>query len=326
VYCLDFGTGKQLWRHSYPCQAGLYPGPRATPLAADGAVYTLSRNGLALCMDANSGKVIWQRDLPRDANVVVPRWGLGTSLVPEGGWLLLNAGRHGMALERRTGATVWQSPRALCGYASPVLLDANGERRMVCFGQQAVYGVGVKTGRLLWSHPWVSRLDEHSSDPVVWKEQVFVTSVYGKGCAMLRTDGNSCRQVWLNQSMACKFSTPYLLDGRLYGVHGNTGAGEGMLRCLDFSDGRTVWEHNLGRLSSLAVAGGRFIILTEAGTVIVARAGAEGYRELARGQVSGLGSDRDKATKGKCWTAPVLCRGRLFIRTDRGDLACVDLG
>src|SRR5205085_12474506 len=41
VYCLNATTGKPVWTYPYPCPAGDYGGPRATPTVSGGKVYIL---------------------------------------------------------------------------------------------------------------------------------------------------------------------------------------------------------------------------------------------------------------------------------------------
>ncbi len=326
VYCLDVESGRELWRFSYACEEGSYPGPRATPLFADGRLYTVSRTGLLHCLDAADGRMLWKLDMVADANAKAPQWGIASSACLDGDLVLVNVGRHGLAVDRNTGKVAWQSPKDLCGYASPVFYQADGRRCMVCYGEKAAYGVVVKTGELLWSHPWISRLSQHSADPVVWRDHVFISSIYGKGCTLFSIAGGGAKEVWLNQSMSNKFGTCVLIDGNLYGVHGNAGSdGEGLLRCVNFMTGAVRWEHDMLRLSTVSAAGNKLLVLTENGYLHVAEARADGYHELAQARVIVSDTSREKASPGKCWTAPVLCRGRVFCRSDRGVLVCVDL-
>src|SRR5438874_10492950 len=62
VVCLDATNGKEIWEYTYDCPYRIgYPnGPRATPIAADGRVYTLGAMGDLLCLEAAEGKIIWQ--------------------------------------------------------------------------------------------------------------------------------------------------------------------------------------------------------------------------------------------------------------------------
>jgi len=250
----------------------------------------------------------------------------------------LNVGKYGIALNKNDGTILWQSPKAVCGYASPVLYTLNGEECLVAFGQKALYGVAIDTGRLLWTQEWITRLDEQSADPVVWGSRVFVSSIYSRGCGVFDISANEItdgqpKEIWVNDALSNKFSSSVLYEGKLYGVHGNTisrkgnswdvGRRKGALCCVDFHTGKTHWEEGVG-IASLIIVDGKLIVLNERGTLFVAEATPDEYRELAAAQVHIRGEDRREA-KGKCWTAPVFCRGMLYCRNDRGVVACVDM-
>jgi len=52
VVCLNADTGETVWRHFYPAGESAYGGgPRATPAADGKAVYTVSADGQAFCLD-----------------------------------------------------------------------------------------------------------------------------------------------------------------------------------------------------------------------------------------------------------------------------------
>jgi outer membrane protein assembly factor BamB len=76
VLCLREKDGTLLWKHEYDCPYTIsYPlGPRTTPVIADGKVYTLGAEGNLLCLDAEKGKVVWQRALKKEYKVVAPMW------------------------------------------------------------------------------------------------------------------------------------------------------------------------------------------------------------------------------------------------------------
>src|ERR1700729_4088262 len=65
VLCLNDATGAIVWEHKYDCDYAIsFPaGPRTTPLVADGKVYTLGAMGDLLCLDAETGKVVWSVNL-----------------------------------------------------------------------------------------------------------------------------------------------------------------------------------------------------------------------------------------------------------------------
>ena len=313
VFCLDPETGATRWEHSYACAGGSYPGPRATPLVDGGLVYTVSRQALVLCLDATSGAVKWQRDLGAEQGARAPKWGHAASPVIEGNMLLLNACVSGVALDKKTGATIWASERGICGYASPVVFDAGGRRVAALFGESHLYGVDVKDGRQLWKHEWRTRYDVNASDPLVHDGKVFISSGYGRGCALVDVTRPQPVALWENTELRSQFSSFVSIGGYLYGMDGNVGRGS--LRCLDLKDGTLKWSEDLG-FGALTVAGDKLVVLNESGTLFVADVSPDAYHQLGRAQV---------LKSPKCWTAPVLCRGRIYCRNDKGDLVCVDV-
>jgi outer membrane protein assembly factor BamB len=144
---------------------------------------------------------------------------------------------------------------------------------------------------------------------------MFISSGYKKGGVLLDFTRGSAQEVWRAPNMCTQFSSCVLHDGHIYGIDGNTGSGT--LRCLDYQSGREKWSQNLG-FGSLIVADDKLIVLNEAGRLFVADASPTGYRELARCEAL-------PAKGAKCWTAPVLCRGRLFLRNSKGDVVSLDV-
>lgn len=68
VLCFDEQTGKFFWEHAYQrdYMVSYGSGPRSTPTVSDGKVYALVAEGDLLCLDANSGKVIWSKRFSED--------------------------------------------------------------------------------------------------------------------------------------------------------------------------------------------------------------------------------------------------------------------
>ena len=104
------------------------------------------------------------------------------------------------------------------------------------------------------------------------------------------------------------FSTSVYYKEHLYGFDDAT------LVCMNFRTGKILWKKKDFKKGSLVVADGRLIILGESGTLALAEATPEDYRELASFSFS---------TK-KCWTVPVLASGRLYVR-DEEKIASYDL-
>jgi hypothetical protein len=113
--------------------------------------------------------------------------------------------------------------------------------------------------------------------------------------------------------MRNQFSSCVLLNGFLYGIDGNTG--NGTLKCIDFATGAEKWAHNLG-FGSLTAAGDRLIVLNDKGELFVVKATPTAFEQLATA---------GKILEKTCWTAPILCRDRIFCRNDKGDIVVLDV-
>jgi outer membrane protein assembly factor BamB len=313
VYAFDASSGKELWRHSYPCSAGNYDGTRATPVLDGELLYTMSREGHVLCLEAATGKVKWQKNLIKDYGAQDIQWGLSGSPLVLGKIVVYNARASGIALDKLTGEKVWETAEGLCGYSAPVHFMYKGKDCVALFGCKQVSVVDAQTGAKLYSHPWETQYDVNVSDPIYFDGKLFITSGYGRGCALLDLSGDDAKVLWENQNMRSHFATPVYLDGHLYGVDGNTGGGQ--LRCLEVATGKVKWSQK-GRYENMMVVSGRILAIDSKGELSVAEANPEAFKEIARGSVL-----NGKATN---WTAPVLANGLVYCRNSKGDLVCVE--
>src|SRR5262245_59188118 len=113
VLCLDQKTGKELWKDEYECPYQIsYPaGPRCTPLVHDGKVYTLGAMGDLRCYEADGGKIVWSKNLPKEYNTKPALWGYAAHPLIDGKKLITLAGRDGnhvVALDKDTGKEIWK--------------------------------------------------------------------------------------------------------------------------------------------------------------------------------------------------------------------------
>ncbi len=315
VTCLDAGTGKVLWKHSYRCSAGSYPGPRATPTVHDGTVYTLSLEGHLYALDAATGKVRWLKHLRDDLGIRPPAWDFAGSVVVAGDRLILNAGSSGLALDARTGAKLWESGSGAGGYATPVLAQYAGRPAAVIFGERAAFGVDLADGTVRWSFDWQTGSDVNAADPVVLGNLVFVASGYGKGSALYDVAGARPAPVWRNSAFDTHFSSFVAMDGYLYGIDGDARQPTaGVLKCLEAATGKTMWTAPSG-FGSLVATRDHLVVLNASGALIVAEATSAGYREVARAALP----------RNQYWTPPALALGKLFVRNLTGDLFAIDV-
>jgi len=319
VVCLGASDGKEIWAYEYPAlSVGTvqpdYEGTRATPTLDGDHLYTLSRDGKVHCLEAGTGKVVWQKDLVKELGLAVPPWGFAGSPVVHGEMLILNVGTAGTAVDKKSGALIWQTGKAASGYATPLEYSAGGKARVAMFTADALTGLDAETGKRLWSVSWKTQYKINSADPIFHDGKLFASSAYNFGCAVVEAADDSGKIVWRNRELRNHYNSSVLHEGHLYGFDGNNMQGQG-LKCLDFATGKVLWTAADPAWGNLMLADGKLIIVTQSGELIVAKASAEKFEELARAHPLG----------GTCWTAPVLSDGRLYLRNTRGDLVGLDL-
>jgi outer membrane protein assembly factor BamB len=317
VYCLDTHSGQILWQHSYP--ASIDPnefegGPTATPTVSGNYLFTLGRQGELFGFDKVSGQVLWNTQVAELAGVRVPTWGFAGSPLALNDLLLVNVGEAGVAVQCQTGELVWSSADREAGYSSIVPFSWAGQDAVIFGSSRSYVCVEPQTGRELWRQRWLTTFGCNAADPIVFDEKIFISSGYNRGCVLLDVSQPEVAEVWKNKEMQNQLSSSVLIDGFLYGIHGDVG-GATQLRCMQWSTGQVQWSDESFRPGAISAAGQRLIVLSDTGELIIVAAESQASRVLAR--YHGL--------QGKCWTAPVLSNGQLYCRSALGELLCLRL-
>lgn len=313
---LDAATGKPVWK------TGLGPkfisdqgnGPRSTPTVDGGMVYTLTAGGRLAALNAADGKKVWEHDLRAKFGAEPPQWGISTSPLVEGNLLLVDVGGSGgrslVAFDKKTGKTVWTSQNEQAGYSAPIAITVGGVRQIIFFTGRAVLSVSPKDGKLLWRVPWRTDWDVNAATPIfVAPDKLYISSGYSTGAALFKikaANGKaSAEEVWQNRRMKNQFSSSVLHNGHIYGFDNS------VLKAINAATGEEVWKESGFGHGSLILADGHLIVLSERGKLLLVEATPAGYREKGNAQV----------LSGKCWTAPTLANGRLYLRNEEQLLA-----
>ncbi len=322
VECLDAATGKPLWKFPYATeysdQLGKGDGPRSTPLIAGGRVCTLAADGRLHCLDLESGKKVWMRDLHADYRVPQNYFGVGTSPIVEGENVVVNVGGRGgiVALNKDTGKEAWKTGDDPPSYSSPVAATFDGKRRLVFLTRTGLVLLDPSTGRALHRKRWRARMDAsvNAAVPLVVGDEIFISSSYDTGGTVLRVGRDSLESVWEgDESLSTHYNTAVHHAGRLYGFHGRQEQGT-EFRCVAWKTGKVRWSKEGFGCSSILAADGLLFVLSEEGELVVVEPTPEQYREKARATV----------LSGPVRAHPALSGGRLYAR-DNKKLVCWDL-
>lgn len=317
VFCLDATTGKEIWKHAYPAELGdkyYEGGTSATPTIESGKAYHLSRSGDVFCFDAATGKIVWQKNIQQETGADIPDWGYAGSPLVQGDALILNVGKSGTALDKATGKALWTSDKNNSGYSTPYPITVNGKAQVVLGSGRTYTGVDPASGNVLWEHTWNTSYGVNAADPILSGTKLFISSGYNKGCALLDLSSAEPQEIWRSRVMRNQFNSSVLIDGHLYGSDGDESK-TASLKCIDFATGTEKWNEAAVGFCALMAADGKLIIMTAKGELIIAKADPTKFDPISRTQV----------LKGRCWTAPVLANGRIYVRNAAGQMLCLSV-
>ena len=321
VYCFDAATGEEIWKKSYECPLfdNLHEGgPCSTPTIDGYAVYTLSKKGDLIRFNADTGEIVWQKNIQDELECTPPIWHFANSPFIIDDLVILNAGLRGLALNKADGSVKWQNGSGIGAYSTPVPFDLDGNKCLVMLVAKEFIGLDVATGKVLWQVPWETRSEINSTDVIISGNKMFVSTGYDVGCALFNIENGKPVEVYKNKDMSTQLCSAVLWEGHLYGFSGDVrvkGLGAGSLKCMNFETGEVKWSQDGMGTGTLMFADGKLIILSEEGKLVIAEASPEGFKELASAQI----------LTGKCWSVPVLANGRIYARNTPGKLVCVDV-
>src|SRR5262245_1913850 len=334
--CFDEATGRLLWQYEYPCPYGNMEygnGPRATPTVYEGLVYTLGTMGHLVCLEAQTGAVVWKKDPAKDLNVAIPRYGVSASPLVEGDVVIISAGARptgtAAAFDRKTGAERWRALDDRPAYSAPIALDMAGRRQVVLWTGDNVNSLDPATGQLLWQVPFRAAFDpaQATATPVVHQDKLLCLAAWNRGSLMLQlhADRPGASVYWKTRANpTASSSTPVFQDARhIYSI-----VGDGALCCLDAATGDEIWRtrkatsEHMG-MAHLVTNGDRCFLLNQQGHLIAARLSPEGYREDGR-QPLVEPTAGYRAGGPVCWAHPAFANRQVFARNDR-ELVCVSL-
>ena len=333
LLCLDPDNGQTIWeiRFDWAWQPkGAYPGPYASPTWYRGKIFYVSTTGIVGCVDANTGAELWSLSVKE--RFQGKGWGFGyaaTPLVEDDKVILPVGGPNAslVALHVDDGSTVWQTGNDPASYCPAMPLTFQGRRCVVGYLQNAMILVDLASGELLHRQLLSGGYDEHSAWPIYQEPHLVLAGPFRVPAVRYELQPGphgaiACKLQWTSKQMCNDVVSSVFHKESLYGFDlkqlqsSPHRASRGAFKCVDWSTGNVRWAtEEVGHTAPL-LADDKLILLTDTGTLILARADPTAYHELARTQ---LFADEI------CWTPPLLWRGRLFVRSPSAAI-CVYVG
>ena len=304
VYCFNRADGKLLWT----AKADNIPGSPSSPprvtedtglsaptVTTDGQrVFAVFGTGDVLATDM-AGKRVWARNLGVPDN----HYGHSSSLITWDNKLLVQYDTHKggkvLALDAATGTTIWETARnAKISWASPVLVEVDGNYQLVLTADPTVAGYDVQSGKELWSVNCM--MGEVGPSVAYYNGVVYAGNEYARFVAI---DIKTQEILWQDDMYLPEASSPLAYDGLVV-----IATSYGVLVCYDAKTGKQYWEHDVGRTlySSPVYADGKLFMMDNDGVTRIYEFGKELklIAENKLGESSG--------------TTPAFADGKLYIR------------
>jgi outer membrane protein assembly factor BamB len=315
VVCLERGSGKKLCRqvarNGEPEPSHKMNGHASATCATNGKVVVafFGRGGLhGYSLD---GKHLWSRDLGKFDGP----WGTAASPIFYGDTVIQNCDSESpeaslLAVDYRTGETVWNTPRdVIRGWSTPILIKTDQREELVLNGHSAIRGYDPKTGAPLWSCKSFNGRGEPV--PAFAHGLLYVVNGLAGDIYAVRPGGagdvTKTHLAWHTPRRAGRdLPSPVVIDK--YVLACSMG---GILLCYDCETGKELWKERIGPkfATTPLVSGRRAYFQSEEGDTIVVEPG-ESLKVVGK---SRLPSETDELFRASL----VPCQGQLLIRSSK---------
>lgn len=295
------------------------PGPRATPTYHEGKLYSQGAAGKLLCIDAATGKTIWERDLMEDTPAKTPIWGFSASPLVVGDLVLTYSGagegKSVVAYNREYGEIAWTAGNGNHSYSSPHLATLDGVPQVLMVSNAGLLSLAPEDGKELWFHDWEMPTGANRVvQPLLLGNDVLLGTFLGMGTQRISVSQEenawSTEAKWTSKQMKPYFNDFVQHDGYLYGFDNE------IFACINLEDGKREWKRGrYGHGQVLLVEDmGMLLVLGEEGQLVLLEANPDKLVEIAEIQ----------AVEGKTWNHPVISGNLLFVRNGN-EAVCYEL-
>jgi outer membrane protein assembly factor BamB len=341
VVCVDAATGKTIWEHHFNVYLSDVPDTRVawscvTGDPETGRIYAQGVCGLFLCLDGETGEVVWSRSLSEEFGLLSTYGGRTNVPVVFEDMVIISAVMTGwgemarpahrvLALDKSNGQVVWlNGTRPLpedTTYSTPVVAVLGGQAALVFgSGDGAVYAMQPRTGKIIWKFQASRR--GISVSPAVVGDTVYIghgeENIVGNTMgALLAIDGSLSGDItekgklWMIEEITVGKSSPLVVDDKVYVIDDTAG-----LWVVDAKTGEPVGrKQKLGTMqrSSPVFADGKIYTCDVNGRWNILKPSAKGVDVVQR-----LRLPEGEEIQG----SPIVSHGRVYLNTT-GALYCI---
>lgn len=328
TYCLDRKDGKILWQDTVEFDRveethKTNPFCPSTPVSDGEHVYVWHRSAGMHCYDLE-GQKIWSRDLGEFHHI----WGGGSSPVLFQNMVIQLCGPGErtflIALDKKTGETIWQTPNEQGGSASekgkyigtwctPVLVDVKGQTQLLCTMHSRVVAYDPSTGEELWYITGLStdRGDLAYTSPMVKDDYAVIAGGFGGPAFGIKLGGSGdmtdANRLWFQDKPRNpqRIGSGVMIGDDWFMANADN---QGSIECVNFKTGEQLWKvkrtEDGPHWGSLILADGLMYVTGQNGITRVFKPNRDMYEEVAE---NNLGEQSN--------STPAFSDGEIFLRT-----------
>ena len=354
--CFDLSNGKELWNFAYDAPGRvMFPGSRTVPIVEGNHVYSCGHNGDLYCIDINTHKPVWNKNVWTDfGGKRLPIWAITQCPLIYGDLLIIlsQAPEAGVvAYNKFTGDVVWKTPNlGNETYASPAIVQVDGEDHIAMvisstnpIGHRElpqtlgkIVGIRPLTGEILWEYTnWENHIQVASALDA-GEGRVLVVGGYELGTVMIKVEKQadasySVNELFRHNDFGDHTKPPILHNGYFYAQFSSNFRKNG-LTCMNM-DGKVMWKTGRKPLfdkGSMILADGLIIATDGRKTLYLIEPDSAGFKPIASAELlaeAGTGSENDRIAsrvggRTQNWAPLALSDGKLLIR-DQKQMKCV---
>ncbi|HTK35765.1 MAG TPA: PQQ-binding-like beta-propeller repeat protein [Caulobacteraceae bacterium] len=292
----------------------------ATPVIAQGRIYTLDGAGLVSAHDERSGAEIWRNDLAPRSGRDKDAYGGGVAF--DDGTVYVSSGyRFVTALDAATGKVKWRTATPSPVHGAPTV---SAGRVFVVDIEDQLMAFNAADGLVVWNF---QALEEPArviaaSSPAVSGEVLVAPFASGEVSAFRTANGNalwSDTLTFTNRNYA--LSEIRDVAGRPVIYRGDVFAGShsGMFGAISLRDGSRRWDLPISTITTPLPTGDVVYVTDQAGLLIcIARESGQVYWTVDLN--AGAKKKKDRAV----WSGPLLASDKLIVVSTKGEAVALN--
>ncbi len=328
VVALAANTGKTIWEHRFAVpvseqyETRFGKGPNSSPLIVGQRIFSASFTGEMRCLDKGTGKLLWSHKLLGNEVPKSTKFGYSASPIAYKDTIIAlaaNDNQSFVAFNQKDGTIAWQRGGFETSYASPILINVDGQDQLVGVMAAEVVGIDPNNGELLWQHKHENQWHTNITTPIWGKGNLlFVTSGGEAGSRMLNlslVDGKTkVKEVWASTKAGIGMSNVIWNGDYLYCSTGSEGPK--FVSAINAKTGDVVWKKRGFGRANFVQGDGKLVLFDDKGVLAIVSASPKGLTVHAK---------KEYQSKGQSWSVPTLVGSTLYIRNGK-NLTALDVG